>query len=145
MIKIVSPKTRDEFKAYYDLRYKVLRDPWGLQRGTEKDDYEPISRHFMAIDDQTGQIVGVIKLMEKDPGVGWFSHMAVIPEYQKKGIGKMLLKFIEDEARKEGYKVLGCMSRLNTTDFFEEAGYRVEGLPTHFIGTTQVVWMEKTL
>lgn len=145
MIKIVSPKTRDEFKAYYDLRYKVLRDPWGLQRGTEKDDYEPISHHFMAIDDQTGQIVGVIKLMEKDPGVGWFSHMAVIPEYQKKGIGKMLLKFIEDEARKEGYKVLGCMSRLNTTDFFEEAGYRVEGLPTHFIGTTQVVWMEKTL
>ena len=64
---------------------------------------------------------------------------------KKKGIGKMLLKFIEEEARKEGYKILGCMSRLNTTDFFEEAGYRVEGLPTHFIGTTQVVWMEKTL
>lgn len=145
MIKIISPKSRDDFKAYYDLRYRVLREPWGLQKGTEKDDYEPISHHFMAVDDSSGKIVGVVKLFEKEPGVAWFSHMAVIPEYQKKGIGKLLLKFIEDEAKKEGYKILGCMARLNTTEFFEKAGYKINGLPTHYIGTTQTVWMEKTL
>jgi GNAT superfamily N-acetyltransferase len=145
MIKIVSPKTREEFKAYYDLRYKVLREPWGIQKGTEKDDYEPISKHFMAVNDETGQIVGVIKLMEKEPGVGWFSHMAVVPEIQKKGIGKLLLNFIEEEAKREGYKILGCQARLNTTVFFEKAGYQINGLPSHYLGTTQVVWMEKPL
>jgi GNAT superfamily N-acetyltransferase len=145
MINIVSPKTREEFKAYYDLRYKVLREPWGIQKGTEKDDYEPISKHFMAVNDETGQIVGVIKLMEKEPGVGWFSHMAVIPEFQKKGIGKMLLSFIEEEAKREGYRILGCQARLNTTVFFEKAGYQINGLPSRYFGTTQVVWMEKPL
>ncbi|KAF0112038.1 MAG: putative acetyltransferase [Chloroflexi bacterium] len=145
MIIIVSPKTRDEFKSYYELRYKVLRETWGLQKGTEKDDYEPISRHFMAVEESTREIIGVVKLFEKEPGVGWFSHMAVTPGHQHKGIGKLLLNFVEEEAKREGYKTLGCMARLNTTAFFEKAGYKINGLPSHYIGTTQVVWMEKTI
>lgn len=145
MIKIISPVTREDFKAYYDLRFKVLRETWGLQKGTEKDDYEPISKHFMAVDDESRQVIGVVKLMEKEPGVGWFSHMAVAPKSQHKGIGKMLISFIEDEARREGFKTLGCMARLNTTEFFEKAGFKINGLPSHYIGTTQVVWMEKPL
>lgn len=145
MIKIISPKTREEFKAYYQIRYKELREPWGLQKGTEKDDYEPISRHFMAVDDTTNKIVGTVKLMEKESGVGWFSHMAVRSDYQNKGVGKLLLNFIEEEAKREGYTTLGCMSRLNTTEYFERAGYTINGLPSQYIGTTQVVWMEKKL
>lgn len=145
MLKIVSPKTREEFKAYYDLRYKVLREAWGLQKGTEKDDYEPISKHFMVVDEGTGQIVGAVKLMEKEPGVGWFSHMAVSPDHQRKGIGKMLVKFLEEEAKKDGYTILGCQARLNTTSYFEKAGYKMNGLPSHYFGTTQVIWMEKSL
>ncbi|BAJ65064.1 GNAT family N-acetyltransferase [Anaerolinea thermophila] len=145
MIIIQSPTTRDEFKAYYDLRYRVLREPWGQPRGTEKDDYEPLSQHFMAVREDTREIVGVVKLFEKEPGVGWFSHLAVAPAYQKKGIGKMLVAHVEEEARKRGFCVLGCYARLNTTNYFEKLGYRIAGLPTHYFGTTQVVWMQKDL
>jgi N-acetylglutamate synthase-like GNAT family acetyltransferase len=145
MIKIISPKSREDYKAYYDLRYKVLREPWGMQRGTEKDDYEPISEHFMAVDEASGELVGVVKLFEKEPGVGWFSHLAVKESKQRKGIGKQLIAFVEDKAREHGFKVLGCLARLNTTAFFEKEGYKVTGLPVHYLGTTQVVWMEKTL
>ena len=66
MIKIISPKSREDYKAYYDLRYKVLREPWGMQRGTEKDDYEPISEHYMAVEETSGELVGVVKLFEKE-------------------------------------------------------------------------------
>ncbi len=145
MIKITSPKTREDFKAYYDLRYKVLRESWGMQRGTEKDDFEPISEHYMAVDDATGEIVGVVKLFEKEPGIGWFSHLAVKDSRQHHGIGRLLLNFVEQKAREKGYTALGCLSRLNTTAFFEKEGYKVVGLPVHYLGTTQVVWMEKSL
>jgi N-acetylglutamate synthase-like GNAT family acetyltransferase len=145
MIKIVAPQTREEFKEYYELRYKVLREPWGMQKGTEKDDFEPISKHFMAVDDKSGKILGVIKLYEKEPGVGCFSHLAVAASEQNKGIGKMLMNFIEEEARKEGYTTLGMLARLNTTGYFERAGYKMKGLPSHYFGTTQVVWMEKPI
>jgi N-acetylglutamate synthase-like GNAT family acetyltransferase len=145
MIVIKSPHTRDEFKSYYDLRYKVLREPWGLPRGTEKDDYEPISQHFAAIDEETGEMLGCVKLFEKEPGVAWFSHLAVADSHQRKGIGKLLLANVEKIARKQGFTRMGCLSRLNTTDYFERAGYIVSGLPANYFGTTQVVWMEKTL
>jgi len=145
MIKMSSPRTREEYKAYYDLRFKVLREPWGLPRGTEKDDYEPISQHFMAVDDQTGEILGCAKLFEKEEGVAWLSHLAVATQHQRKGIGKLLVEHIEAVARSEGYKRIGSLSRLNTTDYFEKAGYKISGIPTHYFGTTQVVWMEKDL
>lgn len=145
MIQIKNPKTRDEFKAYYDLRFKVLREPWGQPRGTEKDDYEPISQHFMAVDDQSGEVVGCAKLFENEAGVAWLSHLAVAISHQKKGIGNQIMEHVENVARSEGYKKIGCLARLNTTKYFERAGYKVSGLPSHYFGTTQVVWMEKTL
>jgi GNAT superfamily N-acetyltransferase len=145
MINIVSPKTHEDFKSYYDLRFTVLRKPWGLPKGTEKDDFEPVSKHFMAVDSESGCLVGVIKLMEKEKGVGWFSHMAVEDAYQNKGVGKKLLSFIEDEARRDGYTILGCMARLNATEYFAKEGYVIMGLPSQYVGTTQVVWMQKNL
>ena len=145
MILIKQPVTRDDFKAYYELRFKVLREPWGQAHGTEKDDYEPISQHFSAVDDKTGEVVGCVKFFEKEPGVAWVSHLAVKNSYQHTGVGKKLLAHVEDLAREQGYKKIGCQSRLNTTSYFEKAGYKVSGLPTRYFGTTQVVWMEKEL
>ncbi len=145
MVKIVSPKTREDFKEYYDLRYKILREPWGLAKGTEKDDFEPISSHFMAVDESTKKVIGTVKLYEREPGVGCFSHLAVAASEQGKGTGKMLIAFIEEEAKKEGFTILGTQVRLNTQGYFEQAGYKMKGLPSHYFGTTQVVWMEKAL
>ena len=145
MIEIRTPKTREDFKAYYDLRYRLLRQPWAQVRGTEKDDYEPISQHFMAVDTANNEIVGVIKIYEKEPGVGCFSHMAVSSARQRQGIGKLLMDAVEARSHELGYHTLGCFSRLNTTLYFEQTGYKIAGLPTHYFGTTQVVWMERKL
>lgn len=145
MISIRTPKTKEEFKAYYELRYQILRKPWGQIRDTEKDDYEPISQHFMAVDEDNGEIVGVIKVFEKESEVGWMSHLAVHKDYQKRGVGRLLVQAVEKQARENGFKRLGCLSRLNTTKYFEKFGFQIEGLPTQYFGTTQVVWMEKSL
>ncbi len=142
---IKTPKTREEFKAYYALRYKVLREPWGHPKGTEKDDYEPISEHFMAVDEQNGELLGVVKLEEKAPGVGQFSHLAVSPTHQHKGIGKLLVEAVENRAREHGYKVIGAMARVTATAYFEKLGYHIAGIPAPHVGITHVVWMEKQL
>ena len=71
MYTIKTPTTRDDFKAYYALRYKVLREPLGYPKGTEKDDYEPISEHFMAVNEK-GEVVGVVKLYREKRGRGTY-------------------------------------------------------------------------
>lgn len=35
---IKSPQTRDEFFAYYDLRWQILLAPWNQPKGSEQDD-----------------------------------------------------------------------------------------------------------
>ena len=142
---IKTPTTREEFKAYYALRYKVLREPWEHPKGTEKDDYEPISEHFMAVDDRTGEVLGVIKLYEKAPGVGNISHLAVAMSHQHKGIGMSLVQAVEKRARERDFKTLGAMSRVTATAYFEKYGYHIAGIPTPHLGTIHLVWMEKEL
>ena len=145
MVLIKTPQTREEFKAYYTLRYRILREPWSQARGTEKDDYEPISQHFMAVDEENGDVLGVIKIFEREPGVGWISHLAVNERHQKEGIGHLLVETAEEAARQLGFKVIGAMSRTNTTEYFEQLGYRITGIPVTYFSLTQVVWMEKPL
>jgi N-acetylglutamate synthase-like GNAT family acetyltransferase len=144
MFTIKSPKTHADFKAYYALRYRVLSEPWGLPKGTEKDDYEPISEHFMAVNEK-GEVVGVVKLYEKDKEAGHISHLAVAPEHQRKGIGRLLLSAVEERARARGFRTLGTMARATATVYFEKYGFHVAGMPAPHIGTTPLVWMEKPL
>ncbi len=144
MITIKSPVTREDFKAYYTLRYKVLSEPWGHPRGTEKDDFEPISEHFMAVDEK-GEVVGGVKLYEKAEGVGHVSYLVVATDHQHEGIGRQLLETVERRARERGFHTIGTMARVTATSYFERMGYHVAGIPTHHIGTTHLVWMEKAL
>jgi len=144
-MKITSPSTREEFKAYYALRFKVLSEPWGHAKGTEKDDYEPISEHFMAVDDKTGAVLGVVKILEKSPGVGQLSHLAVLPKMQRQGIGGLLLEAVETRARERGFGVLGATIHATATAYFEKHGYHVAGTPSAHLGISHLVWLEKEL
>ena len=144
MFTITTPTTHDDFKAYYALRYKVLSEPWGFAKGTEKDDYEPISQHFMALNEKN-EVVGVVKMYKKDECVGHISHLAVAPEYQRKGIGRMLLNAVEEYALAHGFCALGMMARVTATVYFEKLGFHITGMSTPHLGTTHLVWMEKDL
>jgi N-acetylglutamate synthase-like GNAT family acetyltransferase len=145
MIILSAPQTKEEFKAYYALRYRILREPLGQAHGTEKDDYEPISQHLMAKDDASGEIVGVVKWLEREPGVAWLTHLAVDIDYQKQGIGRLLEQAVEEAARAQGYRRLGALTRLDANDFFIKQGFRILDLPSPHFGGMHSVWMEKEL
>jgi ribosomal protein S18 acetylase RimI-like enzyme len=144
-IIIKSPRTREEFKAYYALRYAVLREPIGLQKGTEKDDYEPISVHFMAVDQETGQLLGTVKVYEKEPGKCQISHMAVSEKHRHQGIGKLLLDTAEAKACEMGCRTAIVLTRANATGYYQQHGYEVIGIAGNILGRLQLLWMEKGL
>ena len=61
MIIIREPKTKEEFDSYHNLIWKLLRKPWNQPKGSEIDDLEDESFHFIAI--CKNKIVGVEFLM----------------------------------------------------------------------------------
>jgi ribosomal protein S18 acetylase RimI-like enzyme len=145
MIVIKTPHPKQEFKDYYALRYHVLREPLGLPKGTEKDDYEVISRHFMAVDEGTGDVVGVVKIYEDEPGLARFSHLAVSEKHQGQGIGRLLVDTVEKDAREHGYKQMGTLTRVSAVDVYERYGYERAGMGKKLFGKLQMIWMLKNL
>ncbi len=57
---------------------------------------------------------------------GWIYYLAVHPEYQKKGIAKLIITFAEDELKSIGCPKINLMVRdtnVNVIDFYKTIGY----------------------
>ena len=62
--------------------------------------------------------------------------LAVVPQMQGKGIGKVLLHGLEQEAEKRGYKFIRLNSadhRLSAHAFYERVGYTCDKVQKRFI------------
>lgn len=123
-MKIITPSTQDEFDQYYDLRWRVLRAPWGQQRGTEKDDEEDIAFHLMAIDNK--QALGVARLQTISPTEAQLRYMAVDTDYNGRGIGKAIVETMEEHARNNNIHSIMLHARENAVGFYEKMGFKIQ-------------------
>ena len=76
--------------------------------------------HFGAFTNDS--LVGIISLFQKNTFFQ-FRKLAVLPEYQKKGIGNSLLNRVEEFAKAEGGTVIWCNARVSAIGFYMKAGY----------------------
>ena len=121
---ITQPETPQDFDRYYDLRWRLLREPWKQPRGSEKDELEERALHMMVcIDDRIPIAVG--RAHFNTDIEAQIRFMAVEPRFQKTGLGSVILKKLEDEVRQLGAKYVILHSRENAVHFYERQGYRI--------------------
>jgi ribosomal protein S18 acetylase RimI-like enzyme len=119
---ITSPRSPEEFKLYYDLRWRKLRKPWDQPEGSEKDKLEDTAYHVMVcVQDRIP--IGIGRLHLNSPDEAQIRFMAVEVEYQKKGIGSMIIKELERLASSAGAKYIVLNSRDTAIPFYEKHGY----------------------
>lgn len=53
--------------------------------------------------------------------------MAVLEEYQGKGVGKILLTFAENLAKEKDTQTLWMNARVSALDFYRNSGYKILG------------------
>lgn len=100
------------------------------------------NRHFIRVyeDDETHTVVGFIhaeayELLYKEPGFNILG-LALLSEYQHKGIGKQLLGAVEAEAAARHYRFIRLNSGEHRTKahvFYEHCGYSCTKLQKRFI------------
>ena len=88
-IEIRLPKTEDEWEDYYDLRYRVLRQPLNQPRGSEKNDGDEDGIHFALYEDKV--LKAIARLDEVDMDVCQTRFVAVELGEQRKGFGKLIM------------------------------------------------------
>jgi len=124
-MEIRSPQSPEEFAAYFELRFEVLRRPWGEPNGSERDELEAGAHHLAAFDG--GRVVAIGRLHETMPGEGQIRFMAVHPDWAGRGVGGRLLAALESIAEERGMEVIILNARENALGFYQRHGYEIEG------------------
>ena len=120
---IKQPESPDEFKQYYELRYRILRAPWGEPEGSELDDIEDRCFHIMAVDN--GNIIGIGRLQYNSADEAQIRYMAVEKQYEGNGIGRMIVNALEQQAKNKNINTVMLDAREPAVGFYEKLGYRI--------------------
>lgn len=120
---IREPETAIELDAMFDLRWRVLRKPWDLSKGSEKDSLEEKTIQIIAI--IGNKVVGTARLQRNSPEVGQIRYMAVDPEYQRTGIGKQIILTLHQRAKQLKLKKIVLDAREPSLEFYHKLGYKI--------------------
>lgn len=120
-----SPSSEKELEEYFLFRWKLLRKPLGLERGSEKDELENSSYHIAAFDNET--IIAVGRLQIENNSSGRIRYMAVDNNYRKQGIGSRLLEELENIAKNKMVKRCWLHARETAMTFYTKNNYEVNG------------------
>lgn len=141
---IRSPQNQTEWKAYFELRFDILRAPWGQAKGSEQTTDEAQHQHFAFFND-ANQIIGVGRLDQTAPKVGQVRFMAVAANQQGKGIGKAIMDEIQAVCKAQGCLQIILHAREGALPFYQKLGYQLVE-PSHLLfGEIQHYLMQKTL
>jgi len=121
-VEIRSPETDTEFEAYYDLRWRVLRQPWGQSSGSERDELDDDATHVAGYDEVKG-LVCVGRLHAVETGVGQVRYMAVEEPLRGRGLGQAVLDELERLAKRQGMSVIVLDAREAAVGFYRRNGY----------------------
>ena len=117
--------TNSQLNSILQLRYKVLRAPWNQPIETATDELEQSSINAF-IEDESGQIIACGRLQENENKVGQIRFMAVHDSYQGKGLGKLIVDFLEHKGRELNLKIIELQARENAVEFYKRCGYAIK-------------------
>jgi N-acetylglutamate synthase-like GNAT family acetyltransferase len=142
-MEIKSPQTDAEWKAYYGLRFNVLREPWNQPLGSEVLADEDQAIH--AIASEEGEVLGVARMHESAAKQGQVRCVAIATAAQGKGIGKAIMAYLEEKARLKGWTEIVLEARENAVPFYKAIGYTIVTESYLLFGEIQHFRMQKML
>lgn len=141
---IRQPNNQEEWNSYYDLRYRVLRQPWGQAKGSERNEGDETAHHFASW--HLGLPLAIARLDKTNElGIVQVRFVAVEPKEQGKGLGKAMMQKVEEVAIQQTNKRIILHARENALHFYESIGYTIQKKSHLLFGEIQHFLMYKDL
>ena len=144
MIEIRSPKTTAEWDAYYDLRYRVLQQPWKQPRSSAVTPEDETATHFALFEDLQPKAIARVDFTDREKQVQ-VRFVAVETNVQGKGYGKQLMKAIEQFASANNISEIILEARENEVPFYLSLGYAITTPGKLLFESIPHFWMEKKI
>jgi predicted GNAT family N-acyltransferase len=116
----------EDYRRMIACRNKVLREPMGRTLSEQELARDASLRHFAAFDAQ-GSVVGTVLLESQTDTRLRARQVSVHPTVQGKGVGALLMRFVEETGRKEGFTEMVLHARETAVPFYMRLGYIAEG------------------
>ena len=118
-----TPESGEDFQAYYQLRWQILRKPWEQPLGSEQDQLEQQAIHKMCVD-ENNKVLAVGRWQKTSQTRAEIRFMAVAEGQQGQGLGLQIMTALEDEAGKLGVTEIALNARENAIAFYARQGYQ---------------------
>ncbi|HAQ62185.1 TPA: GNAT family N-acetyltransferase [Candidatus Delongbacteria bacterium] len=108
----------DEFQQMRKTTGWVMLEDSVVERGLERD------LHSVCVSDN-GKLIGVGRVIGDGAMYFYIQDIIVIPEYQKKGIGRLIMENIEDYIQKKAFNnsFIGLMAANGVKGFYTRYGF----------------------
>ncbi|MGE7932922.1 GNAT family N-acetyltransferase [Viridibacillus arvi] len=119
--------TQEDLQKAFDIRVKVFVEEQKVPAEEEIDQFDHLGGecHHILVTNDEDQAVGTgrIRLVE---GVGKIQRVAILEEYRKLGLGRVIIQALEDIASKElGASKVKLDGQVQAQGFYEKLGYHV--------------------
>ena len=121
-IKLV--ETENDMEAAVGIRFRVFVDEQAVPPEIELDEYDAVATHAIALLDGVAVGTGRTIVEGNSARIG---RMAVDLAHRRSGVGGLLLRFLEDEAREQGAEEFVLHAQEYVKAFYAGHGYEEHG------------------
>jgi predicted GNAT family N-acyltransferase len=116
----------DDYHRVWELREAVLRKPLGLSLVSEDVEAERAQLHF-GLFGEGKELIGSVIAVPQEAGTAKLRQMAIAPEFSGKGHGARILRQLEEDLRRRGFRRIVLHARSTVAGFYEKSGFAVTG------------------
>ena len=137
-VKIAS--TPDEMTSVRRIRQLVFTDEQQIPAHLDDDGEDDAAYHAICLNN--GECVATGRLVINAPGTGIVARIAVIPEHRGSGLGKLIVKQLEQVAVEQRVQKLTLHPHAYLEKFYTDLGY--EKIPGEsIVGEHHLITMQK--
>ncbi len=110
-----------------NIRFTVFVNEQNVPANLEADEFDANALHLLAEDGNTGEAIGVARILNKGNGVAKIGRVAVLLQYRGRGIGKVLMEDAIRRIRERGFERIILDAQIQVVLFYERLGFIPEG------------------
>ncbi|MFB9948918.1 GNAT family N-acetyltransferase [Rhizobium puerariae] len=126
-MQLIQVQDDDSWKAYHSIRRRVLYELRGRYDYDETHPDEYREGHFPLLFNLGEKPVGTTRLdtMSEAATIGTVRLVAVLPQYQRRGIGRAMMDDLERFAATKGIRQLNVYAAQDAVSFYEKLGWQL--------------------
>ncbi len=123
MLHVKLAQTEQEKELAFNIRKKVFVEEQGIPLHLEIDEFDQTATHFVVLEDD--EPIAAARIRETESNVGKVERVCVLPEHRRKHLGVLVMKALEEHAKKNGWKKLKLNAQTYAIPFYEKLAYQV--------------------